>query len=1705
MDDPLFRNGGELGRAMAERDWGATTVGPPDSWPAGLRNMVRIVLTSRFSMWAAWGPDLTFFYNDAYWRDTLQAKHPWALGRPAAEVWAEIWQDIGPRIRSVLDTGLATWDEDLLLFLERSGYREETYHTFSYSPLDGDDGRVEGMLCVVAETTERVLAERRMGTLRDLGTAVAGARTEQDVLAAVRRELDRNLADLPFSLVYLVDERGGARLGAAAGIAPGDPAAPLGIDDADPRPAWPLDRLRAGEQVLVEDLAERFPQLPTGAWAQPPRRAVALPLTSSAQELGPVAGFLVVGLNPHRAYDEAYRGFVGLVASQIASGLVNAGSYEAERRRAEALAELDRAKTDFFSNVSHEFRTPLTLITGPLRELLESPAVAADARARAELEVIERNAQRLGRLVNTLLDFSRLQAGRIEARFEPVDLAAATTELASVFRSAVERAGLDFTVDCPPLGTPVHVDRDMWEKVVLNLLSNAVKFTFEGGITVRLRRSGDRAVLTVADTGTGVPAEELPRLFERFHRVRRARSRSGEGSGIGLAMVRELVGLHGGAITAESEAGLGTTFTVTLPLGSAHLPADQVAQEAAGTAVSAAAVPFVTEAMRWLPGAGEAGPAQLPVADTADADPLARAPGRVLVADDNADMREYLQRLLAGRYAVEVVSDGQAALDAALAAPPDLVVSDVMMPRLDGLGLLAALRADERTARVPVLLLSARAGQEAAVEGLAAGADDYLVKPFSARELMARVGAHLELGRVRRDAEERFRAMADLAPALIWVADAAGRRVFLNAAWREFTGAAGDEDLADRWQQRLHPEDRDRYVETVGAAVADHRPWEIEYRLQRADGAYHWLIERAVPLGGRAGFVGSCTDINARYRESQRQTLLAEVGAALDRAGDMEAQLGALARLVVTSRLSDACDVRRVDDDGRLHRVTQAALDPATEDALASYPAETPMTRQAVDTGRTVTRPARSDVPVIPSRDAGPAELRRRLEANSAMVVPLVVRGRVLAVLGLGRRPEAPGFNADDRELAEEIAGRAALAIDNALLLAEERATAQRLSLLQRATAALSAATTPTSVAVTAADHVRQLLGPDSVVAVYEVDQPQRVLTALVQDADGSGHGERWRSIPLSTVRPLTLAVHERSPQWFEDFAAWSAQHPDRHPDLDENMARTGSAGGVALPLAVGGTSIGALGVGFPSARRLTATERATLLALAEQCAQALDRARLYRAQQRIAETLQRNLLPQGLPGLDRLALAARYLPGAEGTQAGGDWYDVVQLDDDCVAFAVGDVVGQGPAAAAVMGQLRSALSSTLLTGAGPAEALELLDRFASRLPGATASSALCLVVDAARGTIRWARAGHPPPLVVSGGRARYLDSAGAGTVLGVPGRPPYSEGTARIEAGAVLLLYTDGLVERRDETLDAGLDRLAAAAVRHAAEPPQRLATLLLDEILADTDQPDDVALVAARLVPAPLEDRLPADPARLARVRRAVQAWADEAGLPEETTEDLQLALGEAVANAVEHAYRGTTPGECAYRLAWTADGAVAVDVEDFGAWRAIPEDPGFRGRGLLLIRRLAEGVVVEPTPGGGTTVRFRVRPRAAGAGPVVPALRAAGAAVDDLRVTVTADGGTVALAGELDLATSATAASRLLAAADRPGGELVLDLREVTYLASAGVGLVLEADRRVRAAGGRLRVLVRGGSAPARTLSLAGLDDLAAAADDDVPAAR
>jgi signal transduction histidine kinase len=756
------RAGGALGKLVRDFDWTKTPLGAVEQWPQSLKTVVRVLLTSRFAMWMSWGPELTFLYNDDYARMTLGKKHPWALGKPSREVWKEIWDDIAPRIHRVLETGEATWDEALLLFLERSGYREETYHTFSYSPLSGDDGKVAGHLCVVTEETDRVIGERRLKTLRSLAGELNKTITEEDVVACIARCLAENQKDLPFTLLYLFTEDGNqARLACQTGVEEGHVTAPASIPLKEKNQVWPISALLNGkDSVVVEDLQEKFESVPPGSWDKSASRALLLPITSQGQDRP--AGVIVAALNPFRPLDVSYAGFINLVAGQIAASIANARAYSAEKKRAEALAEIDRAKTAFFSNVSHEFRTPLTLMLGPLQDLLARSQTHLSPMAKEHLELVSRNGARLLRLVNTLLDFSRLEAGRVQAVYQATDLAGFTSELASVFRSATDKAGLRLLVNCRDLGEPVYVDRDMWEKIVLNLISNAFKFTFDGEIEVSICHEGDTAELRVRDTGVGIPAEAIPKLFERFNRVPNTPSRTHEGSGIGLALVHELVKLHGGSMRTESTVGQGSTFIVSIPMGQNHIVSGQMGGSRSLSSTAVGAKPFVEEALRWLPDTAGDEAEIFPVHDEllpVSWRPVSQAAGRpyILIADDNSDMRQYLARLLSEQYEIETVADGQAAIQAAHARPPDLVVSDVMMPMLDGFELLKALRAEEQTRTIPVILLSARAGEESRVEGMQAGADDYLIKPFSARELLARVSGRLEIARLRRDQELQLR------------------------------------------------------------------------------------------------------------------------------------------------------------------------------------------------------------------------------------------------------------------------------------------------------------------------------------------------------------------------------------------------------------------------------------------------------------------------------------------------------------------------------------------------------------------------------------------------------------------------------------------------------------------------------------------------------------------------------------------------------------------------------------------------------------------------------------------------------------------------------------------------------------------------------------------------------------------------------------
>ncbi|RLK62006.1 SpoIIE family protein phosphatase [Actinokineospora cianjurensis] len=1329
----------EVGRDLAAVDWAAGPLGEPSGWPQSLRTAVSILLSSRFPMWLAWGPELTFFCNAAYRRDTLARKYPWALGRPAREVWAEIWTDIGPRVDTVMTTGQATWDEALLLFVERSGFREESYHTFSYSPLRDETDAVVGMLCVVSEDTERIIGERRMATLRDLGSDPNAQRTEQEALAFARDQLARNTRDLPFTLTYATE--GEPRLTSATGV-----------DIEYPAEIWPL----GSEPQLMELDPTVFHGLQNGDWPAPPTRALVLPLRDY--------GFMVAGLNNFRPLDDGYRGFIDLVAGHVAAGIASARSYRAQQQRAEELAELDRAKTTFFSNISHEFRTPLTLIMGPVEDML----ARADPATSEDLAIVHRNGLRLGKLVNTLLDFSRIEAGRARARYEPVDLAATTLELASVFRSAIDKAGLDFVVHCPPLPEPVYLDLGMWEKVVLNLLSNAVKFTFDGSIGVSVHADGPTAVITVTDTGVGIPPEEIPRLFERFHRIENARSRSNEGSGIGLALVQELVGLHGGTITGDSVEGEGTRFTIRLPFGRTHLPADSVAQDQTASAVTTTADPYVQEALRWLP--GEHDLLAVPSAE------IAGQGATVLVVDDNADMREYLDRLLTtAGYGVRAAVDGLDALEIVRTAPPQLVVSDVMMPRLDGLGLVSALRADPRTAAVPVLLLSARAGQEESIEGLHAGADDYLVKPFAAAELLARVRANVELARLRNHHARWHAALVDSLQEAFFVCAEDGAIIEVNTAFADILGY-GQEGLPYR----------------------SPHPW--------------WPDPDTDPEG------------NQRALDAFTSLIGGEVGA----------------RPVVPV----------VHRDG--HRLWISATHNQTQDP---------------DSGRTVTVGTFRDVTAehyAIQRDSALAAVSMRL--SGATSLPEALIGALEELAGLWRAP--------------------------------------------RVLAVVSAA--GSEPVITSTDP-----------ALTWADLPERLRSALTA----------LRAHP--TLAPVTepgvgVGISLDHPEG--PMVLWLEPHPHRPFTHQDELLLSLLTGHLALGLA---------------------------------------RAHQIDQQRETALALQRAILgPAHLPA----GFVVRYEPAASPLEVGGDWYDTVPLPDGRIGVVVGDCVGRGLNAAAVMGQLRSACHALLLQNAGPARTLMALDDFAADVPGAVCTTVFCGVLDPATGTLTYSSAGHPLAIVTAAdGPVEYLDRASA-TPLAV--QPPFQrpESECVLAAGATLLVYTDGLVERRRRALSVGISQVVDTMEHGRDTQLDLLADQVMTRLAPDGGYDDDVAILLYRH-PAPLDLTFPAEAVRLAPARHALRDWLIRFAVPVAVIDDVLVAVGEAWANAIEHGSRDTTTGPIRFHAEITGP-TLTLTTTDSGSW--LPPDPTrspHRGRGISLMHALLRQVTITPSPTG-TTVHMTTR---------------------------------------------------------------------------------------------------------------------------------
>ncbi len=758
----FLSGGGEMGERIRSYDWELTPLGPVDLWPRSLKTCIQIMLTSRQPIWIGWGKNLIKLYNDPY-KTIVGGKHPVALGKPASEVWKDIWDDISPMLKKVMEENEGTYVEAQLLIMERNGYPEETYYTFSYTPIAGDDGNTEGMICANTDDTHRIITERQLQTLTQLGKSLTDSKSNREVFEQSIKTIQENPYDFPFALFY---ELSGNKVSLVQATELGDSVnkVPTHIDlhAQDEISRLCTEAIGQRKFQVVDNLQKKVGIMPVGAWKVPPNKAIILPIAQRGQK--DAYGLLVIGVNPFRILDDKYISFFELIGDQIVTSLANVHAMEEERKRLEALAEIDRAKTIFFSNISHEFRTPLTLFLGPLEDLLNDQDI--HGAKKEKVEVAFRNALRMQKMVNLLLDFSKIEAGRMDANFSPVDIVTFTTDLASNFRSAIEKAGMKLNVLTEDIPEPVYVDVNMWEKIVLNLLSNAFKYSEAGTIDLTIKSVDDTVRVSVKDTGVGIPESEIDKIFERFHRVQNVKGRTQEGTGIGLAMVKELVKLHNGTIEVKSKVGEGSEFTVSIPQQQNNIELNGELKTHLGR-TSTQLSTYVEEALQWIPATDKTHEAST---DTA---PLSKngttRKYTVLLADDNADMRTYVERLLQKQYDVILAADGEEGLAKALKHTPDLILSDIMMPKLDGFGLLKKLKDNLTTRNIPVVFLSARAGEESKVEGIQAGADDYLIKPFSSKELIARVNNHIAISTARRHAEKEFFNLFLQSPAHIHV------------------------------------------------------------------------------------------------------------------------------------------------------------------------------------------------------------------------------------------------------------------------------------------------------------------------------------------------------------------------------------------------------------------------------------------------------------------------------------------------------------------------------------------------------------------------------------------------------------------------------------------------------------------------------------------------------------------------------------------------------------------------------------------------------------------------------------------------------------------------------------------------------------------------------------------------------------------------
>ncbi|MEM6867512.1 MAG: response regulator [Cyanobacteria bacterium P01_C01_bin.121] len=551
------------------------------------------------------------------------------------------------------------------------------------------------------------------------------------------------------------------------------------------------------------------------------RALMAVPLLADAK----ITGCIILSqVSRERQWQPDEVSLAVAVANQAAIAVQQANLYQKSRHQAEQLLELDQQKNAFFQNISHEFRTPLTLTIGPLESAVER-GEGLDAEQSA---IALRNSRRLLRLVNQLLDLQKLDEGKMKPTFRPCDLAEFTADVVEAFQNYCERKQISLKTDIEPCSA-VYLDMEKFDKVLYNLLSNAMKFTPAGkSITVRLKAVNGKAKLQVQDEGIGIRADQIPHLFERFRQADGSANRHYEGTGLGLSLVQELTQLHGGEVSVASEYGQGTTFTIDLPLGASHLPADQVVEQALSTAKGRAAVELSD--IEMASATADSKIALPPEAEGAPTERESFEGSHILVVDDNPDLRAYVSSVLQRQgYQVRTAEQGAAGFEAATNYGPDLIITDLMMPGVNGLEMIERIRKNPDIQGTPIILLTAKVDDETRLEGMEQGADAYLSKPFNDRELLAEVRNLLALKSNERKVAQLNQYLTEsvlqrfLPPSLVKKANEGDLQLDLRPEPRLvtvlFSDIVGFTQLSNTLRSRRVAELLNDYLETMTHAI----------------------------------------------------------------------------------------------------------------------------------------------------------------------------------------------------------------------------------------------------------------------------------------------------------------------------------------------------------------------------------------------------------------------------------------------------------------------------------------------------------------------------------------------------------------------------------------------------------------------------------------------------------------------------------------------------------------------------------------------------------------------------------------------------------------------------------------------------------------------------------------------------------------------